>query len=262
MIDIEAKERPSMANVLAHPFFWSNAQRFRFLCAVGNEHDVKTNSQEARGALPPSLLPKPVCWSDALDFSLWKYYTRDQARKYNTGLTTHLLRFLRNCEAHPPDPGSMAQSVLVENGGAASYFCQRCFPQLSLGVWRMLGTREEWSTRSGLRKFLAFSHSRSRKKSAALPPQPSSQPPPLPEASSPGGEALGDLEQWLVSIHSSFAVYAAALKDYGYEDLDFVQDADEEDFDEALTQVGMTKPAHRSRALKRFRLLQAEAAPQ
>jgi hypothetical protein len=34
-----------------------------------------------------------------------------------------------------------------------------------------------------------------------------------------------------------------------------VRDADEADFDEALKEVGMAKPAHRARALKRFREL-------
>jgi hypothetical protein len=67
--------------------------------------------------------------------------------------------------------------------------------------------------------------------------------------------APGELEQWLVSIHPAFETYAAALIDYGYEDLDFLREADEEDFAEALTQVGMKKPAHRTRALKHFRQL-------
>jgi hypothetical protein len=73
--------------------------------------------------------------------------------------------------------------------------------------------------------------------------------------------APGELEQWLVSIHPAFETYAAALIDYGYEDLDFLREADEEDFAEALTQVGMKKPAHRTRALKHFRQLKGQAAP-
>ena len=67
--------------------------------------------------------------------------------------------------------------------------------------------------------------------------------------------ATEDLEQWLVSIHPSFATYATALKDYGYEDLGFLRKVDEADFEVALTEVGMTKPAHRALALKQFRQL-------
>jgi hypothetical protein len=73
--------------------------------------------------------------------------------------------------------------------------------------------------------------------------------------------ALREIEQWLVSIHPAFKIYTAALIDYGYEDLEFLRDADEEDFAVALTQVGMIKPAHRTRALKHFRQLKEQAAP-
>jgi hypothetical protein len=63
----------------------------------------------------------------------------------------------------------------------------------------------------------------------------------------------GELEQWLVSIHSAFKTYAAALVDYGYEDLSFLQAIDEEDFAIALTAAGMTKQGHRAIGCKRFR---------
>jgi TPR repeat protein len=58
MIDIEAKVRPPAAHVLEHVLFWSDEKRFQFLCAVGKEDDVASNSPVARAALPPSLLPK------------------------------------------------------------------------------------------------------------------------------------------------------------------------------------------------------------
>jgi hypothetical protein len=95
----------------------------------------------------------------------------------------------------------------------ASYFCQQCFPQLALGVWKALGAREEWKARPALSKFLVYSHShtrsiRSEAHHSALP----LLPPPPAGAPSAGGDELGELEQWLLSIHSSFAVYAAALK--------------------------------------------------
>jgi hypothetical protein len=49
--------------------------------------------------------------------------------------------------------------------------------------------------------------------------------------------------------------YAAALTDYGYEDLQFLRKVKEAEFEEALAVVGMTKPAHRALALRQFRQL-------
>jgi hypothetical protein len=63
------------------------------------------------------------------------------------------------------------------------------------------------------------------------------------------------LEQWLLSIHPVFTTYAAALKDYGFENMDFMEAVDVADFEDALTEVGMLKPAHRALAIRRFRQL-------
>jgi hypothetical protein len=58
-----------------------------------------------------------------------------------------------------------------------------------------------------------------------------------------------------VSIHPAFATYAAALTDYGYEDWGVLREVETAEFEEALTEVGMVKPAHRVLALRRFRQL-------
>jgi hypothetical protein len=59
----------------------------------------------------------------------------------------------------------------------------------------------------------------------------------------------------LLSIHPVFTTYAAALKDYGFENMDFMEAVDVADFEDALTEVGMLKPAHRALAIRRFRQL-------
>jgi serine/threonine protein kinase len=156
MIDIEAKKRPPTAHVLEHVLFWSDEKRFQFICAVGKEDDVASNSPVARAALPPSLLPKQA-WSDAIDKRVWLHYTTgEQARTYyDTSSATHLLRFLRNCEAHPPPQDSPAQAVLAAHGSMASYFVGvegSCFPQLVMGVMRSL-MRASWNTRSSLARW-------------------------------------------------------------------------------------------------------------
>jgi serine/threonine protein kinase len=180
MIDIEAKVRPSAAHVLEHVLFWSDEKRFQFLCAVGKEDDVASNSPVARAALPPCLLPKQA-WSDAIDRRVWQHYTMgEQARTYyDTSSATHLLRFLRNCEAHPPPQDSPAQAVLEAHGGMASYFGGSsggggCFPQLLMVVHGALA-RAGWGSRKSLKRWLpaagvllAGATSRSRFKPSAV----------------------------------------------------------------------------------------------
>jgi hypothetical protein len=249
-IDIEAKIRPSTAEVLEHPLFWNDKTRFQFLCAVGKEDDVMSNSASARAILPRGLL-KQARWSDVIDERVWVHYTSgEHARNYDAASTTNLLRFLRNCEAHPPPQGSQAQSVLVANGGMASYF-HSCFPHLALAVRTALAADEGWRTRSGLINHMQC-YSPSSGQQRAPHQQEARRELLLPLLAQ---TAPGELEQWLVSIHPAFKTYATALIDYGYEDLDFLRGVDEEDFIEALTQVGMIKPAHRIGALKHFRQL-------
>jgi TPR repeat protein/serine/threonine protein kinase len=154
LIDIEAKVRPSMGKVLEHSLFWSNETHFQFLCAVGKEEDVVSNSASARAALPTGLLPRGD-WRGVIGEPLWvRYTTGEHARNYDRSSTTHLLRFFRNVEAHPPARDSAADAVLVGNGGMASYFISICFPELALRVRNRLLRDKSWSTRSGLRRYL------------------------------------------------------------------------------------------------------------
>jgi TPR repeat protein/serine/threonine protein kinase len=250
LIDIEAKVRPSMGKVLEHPLFWSDETHFQFLCAVGKEEDVMSNSASAKAALPPSLLPRGD-WRGVIDEPLWvQYTTGEHARNYDRSLTTHLLRFFRNVEAHPPARDSAADAVLVDNGGMATYFISVCFPELALRVRNRLLRGKSWSTRSGLHRYLQCT---SPSRSFTLSPEVGHE----KKSRSRNRRRKSDskkteIEQWLVSIHPNFATFAAALIDYGYEDLSFLQEVKTAEFEEALTEVGMTKPAHRVRVLRRF----------
>jgi hypothetical protein len=219
---------------------------------VGKEEDVMSNSAVARGALPPSLVPNRD-WRGAMDDRIWTYYTTgEHARKYDRRSTTHLLRFLRNVEAHPPPQNSAAQAVLAAHGGMASYFTFVYFPEFVLRVRNVLAADESWRTRSGLCSYL-------HRASSHLQPPLALAPRTLAHSSSLlPAPVVGELERWLVSIHPAFATYAAALTDYGYEDLGFLQEVETAEFEEALTKVGMTKPAHRALALRRFQQLADE----
>jgi hypothetical protein len=69
---------------------------------------------------------------------------------------------------------------------------------------------------------------------------------------------VGELEQWLASIHPSFASYAAALSDCGYEDLSFLREVDTKEFEEALMEAGMSKQVHRARVLRQLQHLSTD----
>jgi len=124
----------------------------------------------------------------------------------------------------------------MANGSMASYFTSICFPKLALRVRNRLATETSWGTRSGLGRYLQCApHSRSSLLLCA------------PE--------VRELEQWLASIHPSFATYAAALGDCGYEDLSFLREVEKEEFEEALIAAGMSKPVHRARVLRQLQHL-------
>jgi tRNA A-37 threonylcarbamoyl transferase component Bud32 len=165
LIDREPKVRPSMTQVLEHVFFWSDEHSFQFLCAVGKEGDI--NSAIARGFLPPSLMPQRG-WRSVLAETVWAYYTRGRARKYDIGSTTHLLRFLRNADAHPPAGDSAVQAVFKAHGGMARYFTSVCFPELALQVWTALMDNDDWNTRSGLSRYLQTQTSHADKSGSKL----------------------------------------------------------------------------------------------
>jgi serine/threonine protein kinase len=255
MIAMEAKVRPSMSQVLDHPLFWSVEVRFQFLCAVGKEKDVVSNSASARQVLPPSLLPGvSLPWHTVLDPRVWSHYTDGElGRGYDTSSIMQLLRFMRNCEAHPPACGSEAQAVLVAYEGMANYFVSSCFPQLPLRVRIALAKQEAWSTRSGLQRFF-------RQQSQGETPV-RSIPMGEADATARSGASSLDLEEWLRSIHPNIGVYAARLVDYGYDDVSFLLDATEDDLKAALEEgcPGM-KPFHCTRVLKRHQQLLAGGA--
>jgi hypothetical protein len=134
----------------------------------------------------------------------------------------------------------------------ASYFTAVCFPELALLVRTALTADEAWNTRSELIAYLQCSLLQPSRAMKSPQQQHMLHPLMLP------APAVGELEQWLVSIHPTFATYAAALTDYGYEDLSFLREVETAEFEEALAEVGMTKPAHRALALRRFQELRRD----
>jgi hypothetical protein len=239
--------------------------RFQFLVAVGKEADVMSSSVAARLVLPPTLL-KQARWSDAIDERVWVHYTSsEQERGYDTASTTHLLRFLRNCEAHPPPPGSPAQAVLVAYGGMASYFCS-CFPHLALAVRTALAADEGWRNRSGLSKYMVASTASSvtsfddtdttDSKAAASGAGAGASAAKGSVAAKGSIAAKQPIENWLVSVNPVLGRYAAAFTDYGYDDTSLLVEATQQDIEDAMEELEMKK-GHRRALLNAFEAFQS-----
>jgi hypothetical protein len=169
---------------------------------------------------------------------VYKHYTSgDYSREYDTSSTTHLLRFLRNCEAHPPPQDSMAQAVLVTHGGMARYFVGECFPQLAMTVRGAL-LKARWGNRSNLAPWLSTGGSGVGHSSAGSP----SVPPQLLSVE------LGSvpIREWLVSVNPHLEMYAAAFQEYGYNDTALLSEATQEDIQDAIEEIGIKKGHRRA----------------
>ena len=156
MIHHDPKQRPDAAAVLAHPFFWTAAQRLDFLCSVSDAfefepRDPPSPALQALEALAPPLLkecggdflkPLPQAFKDTLG----------KQRKYQGGRMLDLLRALRNKKNHYEDmPDGVKKTV---GGLPAGYlgFWTRKFPGLLMGchgVVREVG----WEARDRFRSY-------------------------------------------------------------------------------------------------------------
>ena len=60
-----------------------------------------------------------------------------------------------------------------------------------------------------------------------------------------------------MSINPALGPYAMPLAEYGYDNLGVLQEANEQELDEAMAEIGVKKP-HRKLVKKAFRLLVAD----
>jgi hypothetical protein len=269
MVDIEASERPTVAQALEHPFFWPVERRHEFLCACGNLEQVKSGSRDAQALLPPSLLPGGAPWTAALDPALW-----EQARartKYNTRSVPDLLRFLRNLQQHGADRDMKAgmAAALTEPGGPAAHF-ERLFPWLLVPVWRAAPSLDSGQQLSSfpVRCLASRGGSGGTGEGETAGGAAAAGPGAGPGAgagsrSDDGGGADGSgtggarsasvaatqeparavpIATWLTSVNPALAVYAEAMADYGFENTGMLGDAEEEELAECFAELGVKKP--------------------
>ena len=143
--------RPSARAAAAHPFFWSQDDCYEFLCIIGNQEEVKINAPGATSALPK--VPNGR-WRVIEE--LWMYCKNiEQGAQYDTRLTTHLLRFIRNTSDLCGHGGEMLPSLRREldgkYGGIVAYIL-RHFDWLIIGCYRAARSLG-WHKRRCLKRF-------------------------------------------------------------------------------------------------------------
>lgn len=154
MICKEPSVRPTMNQVLAHPYFWTAEKRLAFLQDVSDrlslipEYETADESQEGFIKSSESLSralqrvwkschpPSPSNWLHVLDSTLRSHLMNDPRRKYHGSRVADLLRALRNKRHHYQDlPLSIRQQFGHIPDGFLSYWIKR-FPSLVLVCWQ------------------------------------------------------------------------------------------------------------------------------
>ncbi|XP_030194432.1 serine/threonine-protein kinase/endoribonuclease IRE1 isoform X28 [Gadus morhua] len=139
MINKNPKERPTVQQCLAHPFFWSKSRKIRYLKSIGNVEEVKNYSKTEK------------CLLDELDRDVGEASWKDWKQKFPREIvkkldgkgtcsenTAGLLRFIRNLHQHPPEDAEHIDLMAT-------------FPDLFGGVY-VFAKNKGWNSRVSLRR--------------------------------------------------------------------------------------------------------------
>ncbi len=189
LIARDADARPSAAEVLSHPFWWSDAKRLTFLVDVSDR--VEMEDREVGGGRLLSLLERGAMknalgggeWVPKLDPSLLENLGR--YRKYNAAAVRDLLRVIRNKMSHFRElPAKVQATVGSPPDAFYRYFASR-FPGLLLHAYAFAA--RECAHESMFRRYF-FPHEEDTRCS---------------------GEALASLERASVAVAAKAAARAA-----------------------------------------------------
>ncbi|KAK3747357.1 hypothetical protein QZH41_002629 [Actinostola sp. cb2023] len=162
MLDSHETQRPSAADALNHPMFWSNKKKMDFLSAVGNQREIQLpvighlNAVQADLEATFPTIFKRTSWTYAkfthmrvIHYEMTqpivktgkngKLYTVPP-KKYNTGSVLELIRYIRNAMAHVSDasrPSRFSKQILED------YVFLDEFPSLVLEVFKV-ATKHGW----------------------------------------------------------------------------------------------------------------------
>eukprot|EP00051_Salpingoeca_urceolata_P004559 m.65888 g.65888 ORF g.65888 m.65888 type:complete len:1129 (-) comp13697_c0_seq2:209-3595(-) len=137
MLAEEADTRPTAAEVLAHPYFWSPAKQLAFLMDLSDRIEKEPAGSNLLVQLEKHAVHVVgVDWRQQLDKGLLADLER--FRKYNCASVTDLLRALRNKRHHYRElPKEVQLSLGHIPEGFLNYFTSR-FPRLLLHVYQMV----------------------------------------------------------------------------------------------------------------------------
>ncbi|RKP05992.1 kinase-like domain-containing protein, partial [Thamnocephalis sphaerospora] len=140
MIQHDPAHRPTMAQVLAHPFFWPAAKRLAFLQDASDRLETEPRDVSASPLLTRlemnSISVVGLDWSKRMDKAMLGHLGK--FRKYDVRSVRDLLRAIRNKKHHYQDLPENARRLLgTIPDGFHAYFAGR-FPLLLLHVYYVL----------------------------------------------------------------------------------------------------------------------------
>jgi serine/threonine protein kinase len=162
MLDSNVSNRPTAAEALVHPFFWSNETKKVFLHVVGNEPEVAMEIQHPLTAFGTELeerfstiVTRDNEWNGLPSYNkiAATYAEMKIKRKYDYGSVAGLIRFIRNAYQHINEQPANIK-ILWENDFVFSDY----FPHLVIEIYKVLTTSKLHNlhkSRKAIKKFLS-----------------------------------------------------------------------------------------------------------
>ena len=132
----EIKDRPKVALIGGHCFFWSNQKKIQFLMAVGDQKELAQSRKHQGDSFIFRLETTPLAhrlinspWSMQIPDLHYEMVSAWKHKKYATTSLVDLVRFFRNAYSHEEERSSARKAGLMSN-----IFFEK-FPDLLLTVW-------------------------------------------------------------------------------------------------------------------------------
>ena len=163
LIKSNENDRPSAAEALQHPFFWSNKEKVDFLEVVGNQKEFAcprskrhhhSSSTQVEQDLEKrfSIIVKHKDWSSLPDMNKL-YCEMKRRRKYKTSSAVELVRFIRNTYVHYQD-NTFPTPKPIEQMLFDDFVFLKCFPDLVIEVYEPVTTHDWDKKRDDIKCFL------------------------------------------------------------------------------------------------------------
>ena len=163
LIKSNENDRPSAAEALQHPFFWSNKEKVDFLEVVGNQKEFAcprskrhhhSSSTQVEQDLEKRfrIIVKHKDWSSLPDMNKL-YCEMKRRRKYKSSSAVELVRFIRNTYVHYQD-NTFPTPKPIEQMLFDDFVFLECFPDLVIEVYKPVTTHDWDKKRDDIKCFL------------------------------------------------------------------------------------------------------------